>query len=71
MPNSRAAAEDTRSKKPVLEGCGGVDKGRTDTQSLPMDAAGTQDSHYVAGKGSEMPGTLCGFSNGAISKVVL
>lgn len=70
VPNNRAAAEDTWSKKSVLEGCGGADKGRTDTQSLQVDAAGTQDSHCVAGKGSEMPGTLCSSSNGAVSNVL-
>lgn len=35
------------------------------------DAAGTQNCHCVAGKGSEMPSALCSFSNEALFKVIL
>lgn len=34
-------------------------------------AAGTWDCHCVAGRGSEMPSTLCSFSDGAISRVAI
>lgn len=42
VPNSRAAGEDTRSEKPLLEGRRGVGEGSIDTQSSPMlQAQGT------------------------------
>lgn len=70
VPNSRAAGEDTRSRKTLLGVWGvlGDDEGR---HMKLTDAAGTQNCHCVAGKGSEMPSTLCSFSNGAFVKVIL
>lgn len=45
-----------------------MDEGR---HTKLTDAAGTQNCHCVAGKGSEMPSILCSFSNGASVKVIL
>lgn len=75
MLSGRVVGDNSGSKKALLGVCvcvGGCCWGMDEERHMKLtDAAGTQNCHCVAGKGSEMPSILCRFSNGALFKVIL